>query len=213
MPDTVEIPVVWLQGAACTGCAVSLLNSFAPGVGRLVLGDLVPGKHLSLRFIMTVMAGQGQQVVDVLKDLSVRQDGGYFLVMEGALSLGSPHFAMLGEIDGREVPIREHAARLARGAAAVVAMGTCASFGGIPAGARTRPRSCRWANCSSARGSRRPSSMSLDARPTRTGSRERSPPWPSTAWRRPRECSTNSGRPKALLRQVHSRDLPAPRGL
>jgi len=135
MPETVEVPVVWLQGAACTGCAVSLLNSFTPGIGRLVLSELAPGKHLSLRFLMTVMAGQGQQVVDVVNDLSVRARGGYFLVMEGSLSLGSPQFGMMGEIDGHEVPIRDHAAALSRGAAAVVAMGTCSSFGGIPAGA------------------------------------------------------------------------------
>ena len=31
MADIVEIPVVWLQGGACSGCVVSLLNSFAPG--------------------------------------------------------------------------------------------------------------------------------------------------------------------------------------
>jgi len=135
MADVVEIPVVWLQGAACTGCAVSLLNAFAPGVGRVVLSELAPGKHVSLRFLTTVMAGQGQQVLDVLRDTAVRDKGGYFLVMEGSIQLGDPEFAMQGVVDGREVPIREQAATLARAAAAVVSMGTCASYGGIPSGA------------------------------------------------------------------------------
>lgn len=29
MTKTVEVPVVWFQGAACTGCVVSMLNTFS----------------------------------------------------------------------------------------------------------------------------------------------------------------------------------------
>ena len=133
MHEVVEIPVVWLQGGACTGCSVSLLNSLAPDATSLILRELTPGKHLSLRFHMTVMAGQGKQIVDVLRDEAVENRGGYVLVMEGTLHPGGDLFATLGEADGAEVPIHEHAAELARGALAVVAMGTCACFGGIPA--------------------------------------------------------------------------------
>jgi len=134
MPEVIEIPVVWLQGAACTGCAVSLLNVFSPGAARLILSELVPGKHLSLRFLTTLMAGQGQQVVDVLKETAVKEKGGYVLVMEGSIPLGDLLFATLGESKGHEIPISQRAAELARNAQAVVAMGTCAAFGGIPAG-------------------------------------------------------------------------------
>lgn len=135
MAKVVELPVVWLQGAACTGCAVSLLNSLAPSAGQVVLSELAPGKHLSLRFLATVMAGQGEAVVEVLRDTAVKDKGGYFFVMEGSIQTGDPLYATLGESRGEETPIAEHAAALARGAAAVVGMGTCASFGGIPAGA------------------------------------------------------------------------------
>jgi hydrogenase small subunit len=134
MAEIVEIPVVWLQGAACTGCAVSLLNSFSPHAAQVMLRELAPGKHLSLRFLATVMAGQGGQVVDVLKDTTAKDKGGYFLVMEGSIPLGDPMFATLGGEDDREIPVYERAADLARSAAAVVSMGTCAAFGGIPAG-------------------------------------------------------------------------------
>ena len=134
MSKIVEIPVVWLQGAACTGCAVSLLNSLAPSAASLVLRELAPGKHVSLRFQTTVMAGQGQQVLDILRDETAKDKGGYVLVVEGSLQTGHEMFATLGEKDGREVPIHERAAELARDAMAVVCMGTCSSFGGIPAG-------------------------------------------------------------------------------
>ena len=135
MTDVVEIPVIWLQGAACTGCAVTLLNSFSPSASSLVLRELAPGKHVSLRFLATVMAGQGQQVVDILHDEAARDEGGYVLVMEGSIPTGDERFATMGESDGREQPVGELAVELARGAMAVVCMGTCSSFGGIPAAA------------------------------------------------------------------------------
>ena len=132
MNEVVEVPVVWLQGGACTGCAVSLLNSFSPNAASIVLRELAPGKHVSLRFLMTVMAGQGQQVIDIIRDEESLSKG-YVLVMEGTLQLGDDMFATLGEAGGREIPVHEHAANLARGAIAVVCIGTCSSFGGIPA--------------------------------------------------------------------------------
>ena len=83
---------------------------------------------------MTVMAGQGRQVMDILIDSAAAGDGKYVLVMEGSLQFGGDMFATLGDSDGGEVAIHERAADLARGAMAVVAAGTCASFGGIPSG-------------------------------------------------------------------------------
>jgi len=133
MPEVIEIPAVWLQGGACTGCAVSLLNTFAPRISTVVLRELTPGKHISLRFQGTVMAGQGQQVIDVLRDETVKDKGGYVLIMEGTLQLGDDMYATMGEDGGREIPIHEHAAELARNAMVVICMGTCSSFGGIPA--------------------------------------------------------------------------------
>ena len=135
MAEIVEIPVVWLQGAGCTGCAVSLLNSFSPSIHTVLLRQLTPGKHVNLRFLATVMAGQGQQVLDVLADTARTRPGGYVLVVEGSVQLTHPMFATLGEEGEREVPIYEKATELARSAMAVVGLGTCAAFGGIPSGA------------------------------------------------------------------------------
>jgi hydrogenase small subunit len=134
MAEIVEIPVVWLQGAACTGCAVSLLNSFSPTIHTVLLRELAPGKHVNLRVLLTAMAGQGQQVIDVIEDTAKAKPGGYVLVVEGSIQLTHPMFATLGEEGDREVPISEKAAELAKSAMAVVAMGTCSSYGGIPAG-------------------------------------------------------------------------------
>ena len=135
MAEIVEIPVVWLQGSACSGCVVSLLNAFAPTAPSVLLRELTPGKHLSVRFLMTAMAGQGQQVVDVLTDETAGDAGGYVLIVEGSIPIGHDMFSTLGEADGEEVPMYRRVADLARSAMAVVCVGTCSSFGGIPSGA------------------------------------------------------------------------------
>ena len=135
MAETVEVPVVWLQGAACTGCVVSLLNSFSPTIHTVLLRELAPKRHVNLRFLLTAMAGQGRPAVEVLDDTARSQPGGYVFVMEGAIQLTHPMMATMGETDGRELPIAEEAEALAKSAMAVVAMGTCAAYGGIPAGA------------------------------------------------------------------------------
>jgi hydrogenase small subunit len=134
MSDVVEIPVIWLPGAACTGCVVSLLNSFAPSIHTVLLRELTPGKHVNLRFQTAAMAGQGQQVIDVIEDTRQTKPGGYVLVVEGSIPLTHPQFATLGEDENGEIPISKRAADLARSALAVVAMGTCSAFGGIPSG-------------------------------------------------------------------------------
>jgi hydrogenase small subunit len=135
MAATVEVPVVWLQGAACSGCVVSVLNALSPSIHTVLLRELTPGKHVNLRFLMTAMAGQGAQVIDVLRDTRENQPGGYILVVEGSIQLTHPMFATLGERGDEEVPISEVAATMAKDALAVVGLGACAAFGGIPSAA------------------------------------------------------------------------------
>ncbi|HUU43915.1 MAG TPA: hydrogenase small subunit, partial [Planctomycetota bacterium] len=58
----------------------------------------------------------------------------YVLVVEGSMQLTHGMFATMGEEGHREIPIFETAAEMARSALAVVGLGTCAAFGGIPSG-------------------------------------------------------------------------------
>jgi hydrogenase small subunit len=135
MERTVEIPVVWLQGATCTGCSISVLNSVRPSIANVLLDELVPGKHINLRFHMTLMAGSGEPIIELLSETREAFPKSYLLVMEGAIPTADRGlYCMVGERGGKPIPLMEHAYELARDAMAVVALGTCASFGGIPAG-------------------------------------------------------------------------------
>lgn len=115
-----EAPVLWLQGQSCSGCSVSLLNSVAPDPLDLLT------RYISLWFHSTLSAATGHQCMELIN--KGIDSGGYFLAVEGSIPAGMPKACVLGH-----EPITEQVARAAKSAKAVLAVGACAAFGGIPA--------------------------------------------------------------------------------
>ena len=113
-------PVLWLQGLSCSGCSISFLNSDAPGAAQILT------QQISLLFHSTLSTATGATAMEVVHR-SI-DHGGYYLIVEGSIPLRLPLACRMGD-----EPILELASRAARNAKAVVAVGTCASFGGIPA--------------------------------------------------------------------------------
>jgi hydrogenase small subunit len=121
-------PVVWLQGGSCSGCSVSLLNSVQPDIAK-VLTEVI-----SLEFHQTLMAANGDMAMNVLYEVEKRYAGKYYLVVEGSVSTGeAAMYSTLGEKGHEPIPFVHWVKRMGRSAKAVVAVGTCATFGGIPA--------------------------------------------------------------------------------
>ena len=125
-------PVIWLQGQSCTGCSVSLLNAQSPSAAKLLT------QYISLKFHSNLSTATGQQCMDILE--AFVNGGDYILVVEGTVPVGMPEAC---EIGGQ--PLAKLLPRVAGRAKAVLAVGTCAAFGGIPAaepaptGARSVP--------------------------------------------------------------------------
>ena len=112
--------VVWLQGQSCSGESVSLLNSTDPDPADLLT------HYISLVVHQNIGAAQGQTFMDTLD--SVAKTKGYILVIEGSIPLKMPEACLIG---GRS--FESILANLIPNANAVLAVGTCAAFGGIPA--------------------------------------------------------------------------------
>jgi hydrogenase small subunit len=129
-----EIPLVWLPAAACTGCSISLLNSASPTIKNILVDQIVPGVHINLRFHPTIMAGAGEQVIKALEDTMTLKKGTYVLAVDGAIPTGpTVGYCVMGERNGKPVNIETRFTELAENALAILAVGTCAAFGGIPA--------------------------------------------------------------------------------
>ncbi len=140
---TVEYPVIWIQCATCTGCSVSVLNSESPTIKNVLVDEVIPGKHVNLRFHATVMAGAGDAVIEEMNETARTKKGNYILVIEGALPMAGngADYGSIGEEDGKGMSMFARAESLGKDALAVVALGTCATFGGIAAGA-PNPSGC-----------------------------------------------------------------------
>lgn len=140
---TKKHPVIWLQGAGCTGCSISILNAVSPRIQNLLLDEIVPGHQLNLVFHATIMGGQGEPVIKVLKDTAKNRKGGYILVVEGAIpTADNGIYGTIGEEGGKHLTVKQSVEELGSSALLTIAIGSCAAFGGIPA-ARPNPTGCK----------------------------------------------------------------------
>ncbi|MBE0426553.1 MAG: hydrogenase small subunit [Nitrospirae bacterium] len=129
-----EYPIIWLQCAACTGCSVSILNSESPTIKNMLIDEVLPGKHLNLRFHPTIMAGAGEAVIEEMEKTRQNRNGSYILVVEGAIPMAEGGaYGYIGEKDGEPISMLSSVDFLGKEAMAVIALGTCAAFGGIAA--------------------------------------------------------------------------------
>ncbi|HEX6560029.1 MAG TPA: hydrogenase small subunit [Longimicrobiales bacterium] len=115
--------VVWLQLQECTGCVESVLRTAAPTIGDLVLDVL------SLDYQHTIMAPAGQAAENALKKTMQDNKGAYLLIVTGSVPLAENGiYTMIGGRTAQQI-LEEAAA----GAAAVIAVGACAHWGGVQA--------------------------------------------------------------------------------
>lgn len=124
---TNRLPVIWIELSDCAGNSEALLRSDGPKIDNIVL-DII-----SLEFHETLMAPSGHQAEKQLEDAVETFKGKYLLVVEGAIPTGiDGHYGTTGP---KAETFQEQLLRLSRNAAAVVAVGSCATFGGVPAAA------------------------------------------------------------------------------
>ncbi len=112
--------VLWLQGMSCTGCSVSFLNSEDPGPLEILTQIISLSYHPNLSAAQGELAGQ---TID-----KVVEDEDFLLVFEGSVPMDMPEACVIGTR-----PLVELLPAVLKKAKAIVAAGTCASFGGIPA--------------------------------------------------------------------------------
>src|SRR5437879_2131080 len=128
--------VIWLSCGGCEGCTMSVLGATSPRLEELLAGGLT---HIPrVEFIhLALSLESGDQYIEGLKRARLGELDPFILVLEGSLFderlAGDGSFSSLGRVAGRTVPVEDWVAWLAPRAAGVIAIGTCATWGGIPA--------------------------------------------------------------------------------
>ena len=120
--------LVWLEFQDCAGNTKSFLRAAHPTVADLILDSI------SLNYHETLMAAAGSQAESVLAQTISANKGKYIALVEGSIPSGAD--GAYCTIGGRSA--LDIAREVCGSAAATVAVGTCASYGGIPA-ARPNP--------------------------------------------------------------------------
>lgn len=121
-------PVLWLQGASCTGCSVAALNAVQP----TTIDDLLLNK-ISLKYHPTLMAAGGEAALQAMDREAQANAGKFILILEGGVPTAlNGRYCIIGERGGVPVTMLEAARALAPQAKQVIAIGTCAAFKGVP---------------------------------------------------------------------------------
>ena len=118
-----KLPVIWLETNDSGDNNISVMNTTYPYLDR-VFKNLI-----DLLYSNTFMAAQGQDAVKVLKAAANRKKGQFTLVVEGAIPL-KEKYSVVFTTEKRAVSALEAVKWLGSLAKDVVAIGTCASFGG-----------------------------------------------------------------------------------
>jgi hydrogenase small subunit len=133
-----EIDVFWLPGEACDGCSVSTLGATDPPIEDLLRGHVPHLPQINLHH-HELAVESGKAYVDGMRDAAAGERDPYIVVVEGSvpnerLIDGDGYWVSMGKDENGD-PVRtvDWLDRLAPGAAAVVAIGTCATWGGVPA--------------------------------------------------------------------------------
>ncbi|RXA20873.1 twin-arginine translocation signal domain-containing protein [Methanosarcina sp. MSH10X1] len=129
-----ETKVLWIHGSECTGCSESVLNAGNPD-----LVQALEKLNVNLAFHETLCAQQGiwndgklvntSELNSEILQEEIYEEGGYILVVEGAIPNGpdgSGRYLVIGN-----KTFKDTLGEAAKNAAAIVAVGTCACYGGI----------------------------------------------------------------------------------
>jgi hydrogenase small subunit len=126
LEDSVGKPaVIWLQGQDCAGCVESFLNSLEPTAVSILLDTI------SLRYNETAMAASGYHAEEARTKTIA--EGGYILIVDGSIPLAED--GLYCTIGGK--PFKDIVWETASKAEVIICVGSCATYGGIPAAGPT----------------------------------------------------------------------------
>ncbi len=113
--------VIWLSFQECTGCTESILRSTAPTIESMIF------ETISLDYHHTLQAASGHSA-EAARETAMRENwGNYIVLVDGSVPMGNMGYSTTAGESNVDT-LR----RVAEGAAAIVTIGTCAAFGGIP---------------------------------------------------------------------------------
>ena len=202
--EQVTAHVLWMTtGLSCEGDSVAMTAATNPSLEDIIQG-IIPGMPRVVIHNQVIAYEVGQEFIQAWFDAEEGKLDPFVLIIEGSIGNeeinGEGHWSGFGvnPSNGQPITTNEWVDRLANKAAAVVAIGTCATYGGIPAmknnatGAMGLPDYLGWKWKSKAG----PARHLHPGLPGAAGQHDRDAALPRAAPRRPR-AGARAGRPAA----------------
>ena len=137
--EQVTAHVLWMTtGLSCEGDSVAMTAATNPSLEDIVQG-IIPGMPKVVIHNQVIAYEVGQEFIQAWFDAEEGKLDPFVLIIEGSIGNeqinGEGHWTGFGvnPSNGQPITTNEWVDRLANKAAAVVAIGTCATYGGIPA--------------------------------------------------------------------------------
>jgi Ni,Fe-hydrogenase I small subunit len=129
--------LLWLQSGGCGGCSISLLNAEAPG-----LMTKLQTAGIELLWHPALSEAHGADLLALLQRIVDGKQPLDILCLEGAVMRGPNGTGRFHLLAGSDQPMMQWIAGMAAKAAHVVAVGSCAAFGGITRGGGNAVEAC-----------------------------------------------------------------------
>ncbi len=129
--------LLWLQSGGCGGCSMSLLGAEAPD-----LFTALDGAGIELLWHPAISAESGTELRQLCRQIL---DGNIALdlfCLEGSVIQGPNGSGMFHRQAGSDRPMRDHIHELASMARHVIAVGSCAAFGGMTSSGGNPSEAC-----------------------------------------------------------------------
>lgn len=120
--------ILWLQSAGCGGCTMSLLCAENPG-----LLDTLAGFGIRILWHPALSEETGTEAAAILKGVETGRTRLDALCVEGAIARGPAGTGRFHVLSGTGRPMLDWVRALAPMAEDVIAVGTCAAYGGVTA--------------------------------------------------------------------------------
>ena len=140
MPDasgTAKRNLLWLQSGGCGGCTLSLLCAEGPD-----LVTALDAANINVLWHPSLSEASGREMIDILERIKSGEVALDILCLEGSVVQGPNNTGRFHMLAGTGRPMRDWIAELAPLAQCVVAVGSCAAYGGITAGGPNPSESC-----------------------------------------------------------------------
>jgi hydrogenase small subunit len=112
--------LIWLQGASCSGCTLSMTN-----IEDISFVDFIL-KFVNIIYHPNISLATCEDIPSILKRAQRELDNNYLLVVEGSIPTKLPHACLISD-----TPFIDWIEQMSQHSQACISVGTCASFGGV----------------------------------------------------------------------------------